>query len=84
MQERLQIYKALNFEKKNGTDQLINSAYELYGACRHKTRFHRYTSLLNPHADERQKCPKKVLGLNYSAMNRPNICQPVTALEHTI
>ena len=54
MQERLEIHKALLTEKKNKTFQLINSAHELYGACRHKTRFHRFESLQSPSADEEQ------------------------------
>ena len=52
MQERLEIYKCLKSEKKEEKDLIINSANEIYGACRHKTKFHRYTSLLNPSADD--------------------------------
>ena len=52
MQERLEIHKAILTEKKNGSFNLINSAHELYGACRHKTQFHRFESLQPPSADK--------------------------------
>ena len=41
MKERLEILK---FSDKNkNQNKLINTCGEIYGACRHKTRFHRYT-----------------------------------------
>ena len=39
MEERIEILKASWKEP----DKLINSRSELYGACRHNTKFHRYT-----------------------------------------
>ena len=39
MNERLQILKA---SKSIDRDKLINSSHEIYGACRHKSKFHRY------------------------------------------
>ena len=39
MAERLAILK----KAKEEPDKLINSRLEIYGSCRHKTRFHRYT-----------------------------------------
>jgi len=38
MKERLEIIKMAKEEPEN----LINSRGEIYGACRHKTKFHRY------------------------------------------
>ena len=40
MKERLEIMKAM----KNQPTRLINSSKELYGACRHRPVFHRYTN----------------------------------------
>ena len=42
MKERLYIHKAMQKDKVNNTHLLINSSNELYGACRHKPKFHRY------------------------------------------
>ena len=44
MKERLEIMKAIKHEP----GRLINSKNELYGACRHKPRFHRYTTTIPP------------------------------------
>ena len=38
MRERIEISKALQLEE----DYLINSCYEIVGACRHKMKFHRF------------------------------------------
>ena len=38
MRERIEISKAQQLDENN----LINSCYEIFGACRHKTRFHRF------------------------------------------
>ena len=40
MKERLEILK----RSKENPEQLINSRGEIYGACRHKTKFHRFKS----------------------------------------
>ncbi len=39
-------------EKQNNTNYLINSLNELYGACRHNPKFHRYCSICPPSADD--------------------------------
>ena len=46
MMERMEILKAKKLDELNGENKLINSSKELYGACRHKTKFHRYRSFL--------------------------------------
>ena len=55
MKERLEILKSL----KNQPKRLINSSNELYGACRHRPVFHRYTNYKSS-ADEGLKGPKRV------------------------
>jgi len=59
MKERLLILKALG---DNAEKRLINSNNELYGACRHKSKFHRYTTT-NSNTDEGLD-PEK--GINFS------------------
>ncbi len=49
--ERIAIYK----HSKTHPDLLINSCNELYGACRHKPKFHRYTTTESPSADDSNK-----------------------------
>ena len=46
---------------KDEPDKLINSRSEIYGACRHKTRFHRYTKNGLPSTDEGDT-PERALG----------------------
>ena len=58
MRERLEIYKALEKDKKNGTCNVINSRNELYGACRHIPRFHRYKNINDFSADEAKMAEK--------------------------
>ena len=50
--ERIEIYNAIKQDKKNNTNFLINSSSELYGACRHIPRFHRYCHIIPQSADE--------------------------------
>ena len=45
MKERFFIHQAIRKEP----DKLINSCNKLYGACRHKTKFHWYTSSADQH-----------------------------------
>ena len=59
MNERLQLLKALKVDKMENTRKLINSSNELYGACRHKTKFHRYQICETSSTDEGLKSPKK-------------------------
>ena len=42
MKERLEILKAKRLDKLNGENILIKESKDFYGACRHKTKFHRY------------------------------------------
>ena len=42
MMERLEILKAERIDRLKGEGKLINSSNELYGSCRHRTKFHRY------------------------------------------
>ena len=44
MNEKTEIMKAI----QNEPGRLINSKNELYGACRHTPRFHRYTTTISP------------------------------------
>ena len=55
MKERLEILKAMKQQPK----RLINSSNELYGACRHRPVFHRYTNYKSS-ADEGPKGQKRV------------------------
>ena len=48
MEERLRILRGT----RNKKERLVNSCLEIYGACRHKPRFHRLKKL--PSTDE---CP---------------------------
>ena len=57
MKERLHILKALGDKEET---RLINSNNELYGACRHKPKFHRYTCY-NPSTDDGQLSPERVI-----------------------
>ena len=57
MKERLEILK----QSRKNPDKLLNSNSELYGACRHKTKFHRYTRNMPASTDEGDN-PERVLG----------------------
>ena len=62
MQERLFIYKAMKEDKINNQRLLINSGAELYGACRHKTKFHRLIKSDKTCTDEGcSTCPENSL-----------------------
>ena len=54
MQERVEIYKALrnSASEKLKIPNLINSAHEMYGACRHKAKFHRFVPVTYPSTDD--------------------------------
>ena len=52
MQERLRILQGLETDRKAKTNYLINASSELYGACRHKPKFHRYQICLPISTDE--------------------------------
>ena len=60
MMERLEIIKALRNDKLNGDKKLINTSNEFYGACRHKTKFHRYRIFKNSiRYDEGAESPER-------------------------
>ena len=42
MRERMELLKAKNLDKMSKIKNLINSSTEVYGACRHKPKFHRF------------------------------------------
>ena len=48
MRERLAILSAMRKDRLNNTKLLINTSGELYGACRHRTRFHRFLKNVTP------------------------------------
>ena len=52
MQERHQILQGLEKIRKAKTNFLINASRKLYGACRHKPKFHRYQIFLPVNTDE--------------------------------
>jgi len=56
MRERLEILKKSQKEQ----DKLINTCGEIYGACRHKTRFHRYTQNINITSTDDGDTPERV------------------------
>ena len=45
--ERLENIKAGRTDKLKSEGKLINSSNEFYGACRHRTKFHRYRIFKN-------------------------------------
>ena len=83
MQERLFIYKALRDEKKKKL--VINSANEMFGACRHKPNFHRFNMLQNPSADEGQTSPEKSFSEgNYTNSNQTVATNQMSGTVETI
>ena len=71
MNERLQILKAQKSEKSTKTKKLINSSSELCGACRHKSKFHRYRFCDSPSTDEGLSSPENS-DVNTSALFSPS------------
>ena len=58
-QERLHIF----YKSKENPETLINSCHEIFGACRHKTRFHRYLKVApstDDSIEEEKVTPTKV------------------------
>ena len=64
-------------ERKEDTQNLINSSNKMYGACRHKTKFHRYTNSQTCSADDGRTSPEK--SVSGSASN--NDTSPVTMTD---
>ena len=74
MQERLAIYKAMKNDKQNKEKILVNSSAELYGVCRHRSKFHRYIKSHNPCTDEEHLTgPEKDLN-GYENSNVCHVC----------
>ena len=72
MRERIAIHQAMKNEKLEESNLLINSGSELYGACRHKPKFHRYFKPLESCADEgRTAGPEKSL----NGLENSEVCQ---------
>ena len=59
MKERIIILEEMRKGKAAGKRHLINSASELYGACRHKPSFHRYSITQPTSTDEGHTSPEK-------------------------
>ena len=57
MKERILILEEMRKCKESGKKYLINSASELYGSCRHRPSFHRYS--VTASTDEGLSSPKK-------------------------
>ena len=72
---------------------LINSNNELYGACRHKPRFHRYLTNCTPHStDDKRRSSERVdtsvltnsqnslgtISTDFGLENDLNLCRPCT------
>ena len=47
MNERIQILKSIRRDMNSKERRLINNNTEIFGSCRHKTKFHRYTNCLS-------------------------------------
>ena len=62
--ERIEILK----HSKKDPNSLINSCNEIYGACRHKPKFHRYVSR-NPSTDESKKDERVTLNQSNNTNN---------------
>ena len=68
MAEKLEILKA----SKKEPQKLINARNEIYGGCRHNTKFHRYTKNRTPSTDDRIN-PERALGDITNRMNKPTV-----------
>ena len=69
MSERLEILKAKRLDKILNSNKMINSSNEIYGACRHKPKFHRFSCSQTSSTDEGLKSPKR--GAKKSLFNSP-------------
>ena len=59
MNERMELIKAKNLEKMMKNKKMINSCTEIYGACRHKPKFHRYAISKTSSTDEGLTSPER-------------------------
>ena len=85
MKERLKIMEALKLDKKMNSKNLINSNNEIYGACRHKPRFHRYALLQKASTDEGLTSPERsdrdrLLGSPFNDNFDTQTCVPCSPL----
>ena len=55
----MEILRAARNDKLNNEEKLINSSHEIYGACRHKSKFHRYRIFFNSSTDEGPSSPER-------------------------
>ena len=89
MKERLAILRASRNEDEK--KKMINANSELYGACRHKPKFHRFTTY-NSSADDGRTSPERVSTniFNYSPPpstndrnENLNICTEISTTENS-
>ena len=60
MMERLETLQAMRDDRLKGNKKLINSSNEFYGACRHRTKFHRYRTFKKSiSTDEEAESPER-------------------------
>ena len=53
MHERINILKSIRKDEKTKVRRCINNNSEIYGSCRHKPKFHRYSNYLSSADDGR-------------------------------
>ena len=71
IKERLVILKALG---DNSEKRLINSNNELYSACRHKSKFHRFTTTTNSSTDDGLNTEKGIeVSVDHSSYSQDSI-----------
>ena len=86
----MEILKAKRLDKLNEENKLINTSKELYGACRHKTKFHRYRFFKKPiSTDEGCTSPERSEQLTFNdtqdlsqslaqmSLHSPVLCTPL-------
>ena len=79
-------------DKLQNTKNVINSSNELYGACRHKCKFHRYRLCDSSSTDEGLTGPEKsgdfsidesLVGVSGEIQDPPNVVHK-KCMEHTV
>ena len=90
MNERIAILENIRKGKKINKCISINSNSEIYGACRHRPKFHRYTCCL-PSADEGQSPERGKVALHNTNRSVPlsditniPVCQRANEYNHNI
>ena len=69
MSERMELIKARNLDKMMKNNKMINSSTEIYGASRHKPKFHRFKCSQTSSTDEGLKSPER--GAKKSSFSSP-------------